>query len=1049
MRWDARKASVHALQSLAVMVLYFVAARIGLAVPFTHGNVSPIWPPAGIALGAILIFGRHVCLGIAAGAFLANFFTPIPHLAALVLGVGNTLGPAVAASLLQGKLVAPIQRLRDVLNLILFGSLGTAISALIGSSTLLLAGVNTGRGLAETFAVWCFGDLMGVFLITPLFLNFADFKLTRLRLAELGLLMASLLVASEFLFRESSIAGAVFGLLLLPFVLWGAARFSIGGATLTCLAASAFAVWATGRGIGPFLPYGTSVLHIHALQMFIAALSLSGLCLAAVIAERTQAEAALAREEKLRRTQEQYRTIIETTNDGVWMIDSDFRTTFVNVRMAELLGYTPEEMLRRTPFDFMFPEDIRGERAGLELRWKGVREVFYTRYRRKDGSELWALVSSTAVSAVAGTFDGALTMQSDVTMLRKSEEALRQSEKLFRGVFEISPLGLALIQPDYRLAKVNASLCRMSGYSEAELIGKNPFDLTHPEDLQQSMSLAQRLFRGEIPYYQIEKRYIKKSGEIIWATMIATILRDRQGRPLLGLGMIEDITDRKRTEAALRQSEERFRSLIEQAPIGITLVNRDYRLLKVNAALCRMLGYSEAELMRMTTLDLSHPEDRQPTINLTERLFKAAIPMHKQEKRYVKKTGEVIWGSVTASLIHDQEDKPLYAMTMIEDITERKRTEAELRALTQRLSLAAQNASLGVWDWDLSSDMGVWDDRMLQIFGIAKRAYVTREDWVPLLHPDDLAKTQAFLSAILRSKTQDTVEFRILRPDGSLRYVSAAGGAAVDKDGKLTGVVGIAMDVTERRQLEQELETARQQATVSARLAALGTMAGGVAHEINNPLAIIHAMASDLAERVATQGSSPPEVVARKSQVICNTAERIAKIVKGLRQISRESTGEPFRPTPLANIVAQTLEICGAEFKANGVELLLPGAIPELDVPCRKAQIAQALLNLLQNAFDAVVGEKGERWVRLEVQPGRESVVISVIDSGPGIPSEIRSRVMEPFFTTKPVGKGVGLGLSLSRAIAEDHGGSLEYSEEKGHTRLSLVLPLATTAKAA
>src|SRR6516164_5212455 len=127
MSFAARKASVQALESLAVMVLYFVAGRIGLAVPFTQGNVSPIWPPAGIALGAILIFGPHVCLGIAAGAFLANFFTPIPHLAALVVGVGNTLGPAVAGSLLQGKLVAPIQRLRDVFSLILYGFLGTAI----------------------------------------------------------------------------------------------------------------------------------------------------------------------------------------------------------------------------------------------------------------------------------------------------------------------------------------------------------------------------------------------------------------------------------------------------------------------------------------------------------------------------------------------------------------------------------------------------------------------------------------------------------------------------------------------------------------------------------------------------------------------------------------------------------------------------------------------------------------------------------------------------------------------------------------------------------
>jgi PAS domain S-box-containing protein len=412
------------------MLLYFAAGRIGLAVPFTHGNVSPIWPSAGIALGSILLFGPHVCLGIAAGACLANFFTPIPHTAALFIGVGNALGPAVAASLLRGKFVSPIQNLRDVLNLILFGSLGAVISALIGSSTLFLSGVNTGGGLPATIAAWCFGDLMGVLLVTPLFLNFADFKLTRPRWAELGLLMASLLAGSELLFRQNTVTGAVFGLLLLPFVLWGAARFSIGGATLTCLVAATFAVWETGRGVGPFLPYGASDHHVHALQMFIAALSLSGMCLGAVIAERTKAEDALAREEKLRRAQEQYRNIIETTNEGVWIIDSDFRTTFVNRHMAEMLGYTPEEMLGCTPFDFAFPEDASSKHADFERSRKGVRDVFYTRYRKKDGSEFCALVSSAPVSSGAETFAGTLTMQSDVTLLRKTEEALRHSEKL-------------------------------------------------------------------------------------------------------------------------------------------------------------------------------------------------------------------------------------------------------------------------------------------------------------------------------------------------------------------------------------------------------------------------------------------------------------------------------------------------------------------------------------------------------------------------------------------------------------------------------------------
>jgi PAS domain S-box-containing protein len=255
-------------------------------------------------------------------------------------------------------------------------------------------------------------------------------------------------------------------------------------------------------------------------------------------------------------------------------------------------------------------------------------------------------------------------------------------------------------------------------------------------------------------------------------------------------------------------------------------------------------------------------------------------------------------------------------------------------------------------------------------------------------------------------------------------------------------------DITARKQLEEDLEATRVQAIAAARLSALGMMAGGIAHEINNPLGIIHSMASDLTE-MADEGSVTPQTVARKGAAISETTERIARIVKSLRQISREGAGDPLRPTPLPKIVAETLEICRAKFKANSVELFVPRAIPEVSVLCREVQIAQALLNLLQNAFDAVLDQEGERWVRLEVENGDYSVALSVIDNGPGIPAELRSHIGEPFFTTKPVGKGTGLGLSLSKTIAEDHGGNLEYSEDHGRTRFSLVLPLAGKADAA
>jgi PAS domain S-box-containing protein len=886
-----------------------------------------------------------------------------------------------------------------------------------------------------------------------------------------------------------------------------------------------------------------------------------------------QTQEARSRSRELQERKAMLELLFEAAPDGLLVTDHNGRITQANQRIESVFGYTRDELIGE-PIERLLPEKLR------ELH-RVHRKAYYSsptiramgkeldlHGRRKDGSEFPLEIHLSPIQ-MEGDIQ-VLEVMRDITERKQVQEALRRSEERFRGVFETSPLGLALIRPDYRLAKVNPSLCRMSGYSEEELTGMNPFDVTHPDDRQKSLALADRLFKGEIPSYQLEKRYVKKNGEIIWTDMTATILRDQDGLPLLGLGMVADITERKRSEEALSQSEERFRGVFEQGPIGLTLIGMDYRFVKVNTAFCQMLGYSEAELTTMTPLDIVYRDDLDSTVDRVERLFESEIPIHNIEKRYVKKSGEIIWGCLNAAVIHDYEGRPLYGMGMIEDITERRRAEEELRTLSQRLSqairfasmgvwewdpqancfvwddttfelagipkvvplpyeqwarsvhpddlpgaaaallrvvrektqesiefriirpdgdfryayaaggpvldqqgevvrvvgiavditerkrveeelrtlserlsLATRIASIAVWDWDLHTDLGVWDDASFEMFGMPKVNPVRRADFVRRIHPDDLPKLEASTQRVIRNKTQDSVELRILRPDGSPRYLSVAEGAVLDEHGNVTRIVGIALDITDRKQMEARLEANREQMVASARLSALGMMAGGIAHEINNPLAIIHAMASDLVEMVEEEGSAPPETVMRKSAIIRETAGRIARIVKSLRRISREGSSDKLHPTRLVKILEETLEICRERFRANGVTLRLPDTVPDLSVACREVQIAQALLNLLQNAFDAVVDQQGERWVRLEVEARDDSVVISVTDNGPGIPLELRSRIMEPFFTTKEVGKGTGLGLSLSKTIAEEHGGKLEYGEENGHTRFSLVLPLA------
>jgi PAS domain S-box-containing protein len=804
----------------------------------------------------------------------------------------------------------------------------------------------------------------------------------------------------------------------------------------------------------------------------------------------------------------------------------------------------------------------------------GVLGVWQAMVEHNEGD--WPLVSN---AVLAGGLLMALLLAVAIYQTqwaRSRHEALRQSEERFREIFEQSPIGIALVGGDFRLFKTNPAYARMLGYSERELAAMTPLDVTYRDDREMTQGILHRFFKTDTHIQRLEKRYVTKSGQVIWVTITNSSVHDTRGKPLYSIALVEDITERKRAEDESRMLMQRLSLATRSASMGIWEWNLSTNLSIWDDMMFQIFGLPKhAGVKRQEWVSLILPEDKAKVKAFSDTIFQdktqdevefrimrpdgalrhvsalggaaldergnvtgmvgiaVDITERKQEEEKLRsltarfaqatqfasmavweldpRTRVYLWDDTAfamggmsktdfvpyetwAQTVHrddlatteaalqrivrdktqesteyrmfrpdgalrtiyaaggpvlDSAGEVIRVVGIAIDITERKKEEEKLRSLTARFAQATQFAAIAVWEFNPRTGLYLWDETAFDMVGMPKRDFVPYETWVQAIHPDDRIGNEATLQRIINDKTQESLEFRFYRADGALRYLYAAGGPVLDSAGEVIRVVGIAIDITERKRLEADLEATREQAAASARLSALGMMAGGVAHEINNPLSIIHAMASDLTEMVATQGSAPPQVVAHKSSVIRVTAERIAKIVKSLRQISREGSGDTFLPTPVAKIVSETLQICEAKFAAHGVDLRLPRPIPELKVPCREVQIAQALLNLLQNAFDAVLEQEGDRWVRLDVESHDSSVVISVVDSGPGIPLELRPRVMEPFFTTKPVGKGTGLGLSLAKTIAEDHGGTLEYNEDCGHTRFSLILPVARKAEAA
>jgi C4-dicarboxylate-specific signal transduction histidine kinase len=253
--------------------------------------------------------------------------------------------------------------------------------------------------------------------------------------------------------------------------------------------------------------------------------------------------------------------------------------------------------------------------------------------------------------------------------------------------------------------------------------------------------------------------------------------------------------------------------------------------------------------------------------------------------------------------------------------------------------------------------------------------------------------------------------------------------------------------VIERQAILQREHARIAQLAHASKMATLGELAAGIAHEINNPLAAITLGTEHLFRLVKdprTSGDVRQASVAR----IQRSVDRIAKIVSGLRMFSRESSHDPFTPTPIADIILETLDLCQARFQSIGVELRIDTLPKAIELPCRASQISQVILNLLNNALDAVEPLE-ERWVAMNFSQDAETFTISITDSGNGIPEAVARKIMNPFFTTKPPGKGTGLGLSICSNILIDHGGRLELDTTCPHTTFRMRLPLVRGAETA
>ncbi len=540
------------MELCVVFGAYVVAGHVGLAVPFTSGNVSPVWPAAGTALAALLLLGYRVWPAIASAAFVVNYFSPVSLQAALAIAAGNTAGPVVGAWLVRRLpgFRPSLNGLTDVLALIgIAVPASAALSATVGVTVLYVTHVDPWARSWPAWIVWWLGDATGALLIAPLVLTIRRRpQITRLRRApELAVLFAVTAITCFAIFDARPALGIekdVFAFVALPLVLWGASRFEIPGAAGVTLLVASVAVWETANGFGPFTR-NSRLENALMLQAFAALLSVWGLILAAAMAERAHLIRRQAHRHGREQNERRFRPIVETAHDGIWMLDSRLMTAFVSPRMAAMLGYTVEEMHGRPLSAFV--SDTTWAEKQQHLRQPGSPEGDHAQvgYRRKDGSALWADVTLTRGFGGDGTFTGMLKMVSDMSTQRRTEgerqEALGRVALLSEAVEQTAD-SVLISDSMGRIEYVNPAFEGTTGFTRDEALGKTPRLLKsgyHGKDFYQDM--WGRLLSGEPYRGTLLNR--KKSGELYWANQTVTPIKDPYGTVTHFVAVLKDVTE--------------------------------------------------------------------------------------------------------------------------------------------------------------------------------------------------------------------------------------------------------------------------------------------------------------------------------------------------------------------------------------------------------------------------------------------------------------------------------------------------------------------------
>jgi PAS domain S-box-containing protein len=397
------------------------------------------------------------------------------------------------------------------------------------------------------------------------------------------------------------------------------------------------------------------------------------------IAYRVQVESAL------RASEYRYQTLANLSPVGIFHTDAQSRCLYVNNRWCEITGISFSQAMGDGWMHAIHPDD----RSRIQDNWyrctqENLPFAMETQFQRPDNSSLWAFVQAVAQHGNDGQVLGYIGTVTDITHRVESEQALRRNAAEIHDLYNNAPCGYQSLDGDGRFIRVNDTELKLLGYTRDELIDKRFADFL--------TSHSRQIFRKIFPRFKqrgwvqdLELELVRKDGKVVPVSLSGTTLKDDGENFLMTRSTIFDITERKRAEAALRESQERFRSAFEYSAIGMALVSPQGHWLQVNPALCEIVGYSESELLKLSFQDITHPEDLETSLEYLHQALYGEMGTYQMEKRYIHKLEQIVWVQLTISTLRDAQGQVLYLIAQIQDITERKTAEATLRERERRI----------------------------------------------------------------------------------------------------------------------------------------------------------------------------------------------------------------------------------------------------------------------------------------------------------------------------------------------------------------------------